>query len=145
MNAVKAITVTTLAAGMIALFAAQQALGRDRVVYLDGPSARSLHEVRSISVEGNLCPVRVASQLNRHGFLATPGGSADAVLELDVATNGSLWDQDSMDEGRYTARLVGARGRTLFTTGGYEDSLNLGMLCDEIGEEIADDLEDRLG
>ena len=145
MNAIKAITVTTVAAGMIALLAAQQALGRDRSEDWDRPTARSLHEVRSISVEGNLCPVRVSSVLNEHGFLATPGGSADAVLELDVATNGSLYDQDSMDKGRYTATLVGRNGRTLFTTGGFEDSINLGMLCEEIGEEIADDLENRLG
>ena len=140
MNTVKAITVTTLAAGAITLLAAQQALGRDR----DAPSARSLHEVRSISVEGNLCPMRVSSVLNRHGFSAVPGGSADAVLELDVATNGGLWDQDEMEEGRYTATLIGRNGRTLFTTGGYEDSINLGSLCEEIGEEIADDLESSL-
>lgn len=145
MNAVKAITVTTLAAGVIALLAAQQALGRDRDRDWDRPTARSLHEVRSISVEGALCPMRVASQLNQHGFSAVPGGSADAVLELDVVTSGGLWDQDSMDEGRYTATLVGRNGRTLLTTGGYEDSINLGSLCDEIGEEIAEDLESRLG
>jgi hypothetical protein len=145
MNAVKAITVTTLAAGMIALLAAQQALGRDRDRDWDRPTARSLHEVQSISVEGNLCPLRVSSVLNEHGISAVPGGSADAVLLLDVATSGSLWDQDSMEEGRYTATLVGRNGRTLFTTGGYEDSINLGMLCEEIGEEIADDLESSMG
>jgi hypothetical protein len=136
MNILKAICVTAVAAGSV-LLATQPAFSRDR-----GPTARSLDEVGTIRVEGNLCPSRVSSKLTEHGFMASPALSgADAVLELDVATNGHLSDQESMDEGRYVATLIGARNRVLFSTAGSEESLNLGLLCNDIGEEIADDLE----
>jgi hypothetical protein len=104
-----------------------------------------LYEVQTIRVEGELCPSRVSGKLTESGFLASPAlRQPDAILELEVATNGHLFDQESMDEGRYVATLVGARDRVLFQTAGREDNINLGRLCDDIGEEIAEDLEDSV-
>lgn len=123
-----------LAAAGFAL-AAQPALARERA------SARSLMDVETIRVDADLCPMRVSNQLSRHGFLVTSAGRPDAILKLDVATNGGLYDQDSMDEGEYSAKLIGRNGRVLFRSSGYADNVNLGYLCDEIGEEIASELE----
>lgn len=128
------------AAYLIAL-AAAGALAAQPAVARDRPTARSIESVETIKVDADLCPMRVSNQLSRHGFLVTSAGRPDAVLKLDVDTTGGLYDQDTMDEGEYTARLVGRNGRVLFRTSGYADSLNLGYLCDEIGEQIATDLE----
>ena len=130
---VKAAYAIALAAGVAAL-AAQPALARDRA------SARSLEDVETIRVDADLCPMRVSNQLNQHGFLVTSSGRPDAILKLDVDTTGGLYDQDTMDEGEYEATLIGRNGRVLYRTDGYADSINLGYLCDEIGEQIAAEL-----
>lgn len=136
MNAMKGVLVSAIAAGTV-LLAIQPAFGRDR-----GPSARSLYEVQTIRVEGDLCPSRVSGKLNESGFMASPVISQpDAILELEVVTNGHISDQSTMEDGRYVATLVGARDRVLFQTAGREGNINLGRLCDDIGEEIAEDLE----
>jgi len=132
-----AYAIALAAAGMT--LAAQPALARDKA------TARSLNDVETIRVDADLCPMRVSNQLNQHGFLVTSAGRPDAVLKLDVDTTGGLWDQDSMDEGEYSATLVGRNGRVLFRSSGYADNINLGYLCDEIGEEIASELEAAYG
>lgn len=140
MNIVKSMSVMTIAAG-VALFGVQSAIGKTK----GGPTAKSLGEVRSIAVQGNLCPSRIKAELIEHGFLAVDAsGRADAVLKVDVVTDGGLHDQDTMEKGGYRADLIGAGNRVLYSTHGFEDSTNLGSLCDEIGEEIGEDLEDRL-
>jgi len=134
------ITVVTIAATAV-LFALQPAIAKTK----GNPTARSLDDVRSIAVQGNLCPSRIRAELVEHGFMpADSAGRADAVLKVDVVTDGGLHDQDTMEKGGYRAELIGADNRVLYTTHGFEDSTNLGSLCDEIGEEIGDDLEDRL-
>jgi hypothetical protein len=139
MNVIKTVCVTAVAASSLALLATQPAIGRE------SPTARSLSNVQSIRVESNLCPSRVSEQLNDHGFQAsTLGGQTDAVLKMNVTTDGSLWDQDTMEEGRYTATLVGAGGEVLFRQSGFKESSNLGFLCKEIGEEIADELDSEI-
>lgn len=140
MNIVKSISVMTIAAGAVML-GVQPAIAKDQ----SKATAKSLDEVRSIAVQGNLCPSRIKAELIEHGFLAVDAsGRADAILKVDVVTDGGLHDQDTMEKGGYRADLVGAGNRVLYTTHGFEDSSNLGSLCDEIGEEIAEDLEDRL-
>lgn len=140
MNVIKTVCVTAVAASSVALLAVQPAIGRDR-----SPTARSLSDVQSIRVESNLCPSRISEQLNDHGFQAsTWGGQTDAVLKMSVRTDGNLSDQDSIEEGRYTATLVGADGEVLFRQSGFKESSNLGYLCNKIGEEIADELESEV-
>lgn len=140
MSIVKSISVMTIAAGAV-LLAVQPAVAKTK----GSPTAKSLDDVRSIAVQGNLCPSRIKAELVEHGFMpADSAGRADAVLKVDVVTDGGLHDQDSMEKGGYRAELIGAENRVLYSTHGFEDSLNLGSLCDEIGEEIGEDLEDRL-
>lgn len=108
--------------------------------------ARSLSEVKTIRVDGNLCPMRVSQQLNDHGFVTGHSHNRpDGVLKLDVKTDGDLSNQDSMEEGHYSATLVGAKGEVLFSKVGFEESSNLGWLCEDIGEEIAAELRTRAG
>lgn len=140
MNVIKTVCVTAVAASSVALLAVQPAIGHDR-----GPTARSLSGVQSIRVESNLCPMRIREQLTDHGFHSSRSGDrTDAVLKAHVATNGDLSDEDTMEEGRYTATLIGANDKVLFRQAGYKEGRNLGRLCKDIGKDIAEELEDEV-
>jgi hypothetical protein len=140
MNMIKTVCVTAVAAGSLALLATQPAIGRDR-----SPTARSLSDVQSIRVESNLCPSRISEQLTDHGFHSSHSGDrTDAVLKAHVATNGNPSDEDSMEEGRYTTTLVGANDEVLFRQAGYKEGRDLARLCKDIGEEIAEELDDEV-
>jgi hypothetical protein len=105
--------------------------------------AGSLQAVRAIWVDADVCPMGISQELADRGFMVTPSRRhADAILEVDMTTNGRYLDPDSVEKGRYTARLVGDDGEVLFHTAGYETDHDLDDLCEEVGNEIADSLED---
>jgi hypothetical protein len=119
----------------------------DRVVIIhdQGRKARSLSEVGAIRIRGGVCEADIAQHLTDHGFVVANSGSANAVLDVDMNTNGSLSRPHSVEEGTYQATLLGANDRILFSTAGHEGAHNLASLCDDVGEDIADRLEDRVG
>jgi hypothetical protein len=106
--------------------------------------AHSLAEVTAVNLKGSICDREVREELRDAGIPAgTSGGNA--YLDLDMAANGSLRDTDSIEKGVYVARLIGANGRVLFETSGRESGHDREKLCADIGDTIADRLEDRIG
>jgi hypothetical protein len=107
--------------------------------------AKSLYQVKSISVQHGICAAHIGSELRDNGFRVTDSHTADAKLRVSVSHNGNLRDPDSVEDGTYTATLDGNRGKTLFSARGSEGARNLASLCGDIGEDIADRLKDRMG
>lgn len=96
--------------------------------------------IGAIWLDSNSCVAGISRELEARGFaLAGSRRSADAVLDVQI-------DQRVASKGRagaYDATLQRHGGRVLFTASGREQSLNRQDLCADIGEEIADALEDR--
>lgn len=96
--------------------------------------------IGAIWLDSNSCTAGISRELEERGFqLAGNRRRADAVLDVQidqrVASNGRA--------GAYDATLQRHSGRVLFNASGREQSLNRQDLCADIGEEIADALEDR--
>jgi hypothetical protein len=107
--------------------------------------ARSLQEVTSIWVDADVCPMGISEELEEHGFEVTSNRRyADAILKVDVATNGRFSNPDSVEKARYSARLIGDDGDVLFSTAGRETDHDMNNLCEEVGNEISDRLEDAV-
>jgi hypothetical protein len=107
-----------------------------------GPHARSLQEVESIWLDSSSCSSGISHQLDRGGFLLTGSPRmADAVLEVNV----NHLDTDMGAAARYSATLHGRNGRVLFSTSGRENSVSERELCQDIGDDIADRIESRMG
>lgn len=107
-----------------------------------GDMARSLQQVRTIWVNADVCPLGISEELEQHGFqVVSNRRHADAILEVDVNTNGRYADHNSVEKARYSASLIGNNNRVLFRTAGKERAHDLDNLCEDVGNEIADSLE----
>jgi hypothetical protein len=140
MKAVHTVSALITALGIAGLFATQAANGRvpDRGV-------RNLGQVELIGLDTNMCELGITHEMSNEGFLVTDKtGVSDAVLEVSIRTNGSLADHSEVEKAHYSAVLVGAANRVLFATGGNEEAPNLQELCEDIGDEIASQLDDRM-
>jgi hypothetical protein len=124
-------------AGSASVLSVQTAFGRER-----GPYARTLNEVEAIWLDSNSCNGGISQQLNTHGFLiaGTPR-SSDAVLDVQVNPQ----DSPLGAAAKYSATLTGEDGRVLFSTSGREDSITHSELCEDIGDDIVDRIENRMG
>jgi hypothetical protein len=132
--------VLAAALGVAGLLVAQSALGRS-----PAQGVHSLGLVHLIGIDSNMCELGITQEMSKEGFLVTDRTrSSDAVLEVTIQTNGSISDQSSVERARYSAVLVGMSDRVLFATGGTEDAPNLEELCEDIGDEIANQLEARM-
>ena len=101
----------------------------------------NIHNVRLVGLDTNLCTASLKDQLFSEGFLVTEQPKvADAVLEVKVETDDSLQDHGKVEHARYSAALVGRNDRVLFATGGNERGQNLEDLCEDIGDQITDDM-----
>jgi hypothetical protein len=125
----KTVSIPAAALGAAALLAGPAALAAD---------ARSLREVGDVWVDANVCEAEIADAMAEGGWLSSGSRFADAELEVDVNPRGS-------ERALYVATLRGDDDRILFRTGGEEFGYNHQELCEDIGEEITDRLEDRLG
>jgi hypothetical protein len=104
--------------------------------------ARMLSEVGAIWVDSDSCTARLEDQLSENGFaIAGSPRWSDSTLVVDV---------DELDArfgaaARYTATLRDVDGRLLFSTSGRENSHNYSALCEDIGDDIAERLANRVG
>ena len=139
MKAMQVITYALMLA-LASVFAGQAAaLSRDAF------RVGNIHNVRLVGLDTNLCTVSLKDQLFQKGLLVTDQNRvADAVLEVDIDTNDSLHDHDEVEYAKYSAALVGTNDRVLFATGGNEHGKSLEDLCEDIGDQIADDLDEHI-
>ena len=127
-----------LVAAVAALSAAQSAHARS--YYFDGPDARSLRDVRTIWLDSNSCSAAISDELERHGFVqASSPSRADAVLVVDVFDRYSSRRDNSA---QYRAKLHGEDDSVLFTASGTEVAHNQPQLCEDIGNTIANSLDE---
>jgi hypothetical protein len=121
---------TALIASSVALLAVQTAMAR---------GARSLGQVESIWVDSNACLDGIGDQLAANGYYVTDSRrTADAILEVDVRDRGS----EVGEAASYTARLHGDGDRVLFSASGRESAVSRAGLCDDIGDNIADGMDE---
>lgn len=140
MKAGYAVYALVAALGAAGLLMTQSASGRT-----PGYGVMSLGQVELIGLDTNMCEIGISKEMSNEGFLVTNKTRvSDAVLEVSINTNGSLADHSEIEKAQYSAVLVGAADRVLFATGGNEEAPNLQELCEDIGDEIASRLEDRL-
>jgi hypothetical protein len=141
MNVSVTITAAAIAASFLIMLLAWTASAS---VYEQG--ARSLRGVELIGLDTNICAMGITDHMVKEGFLVTDrAASSDAVLEVNVLTDGSLADHGKIEKARYSAVLVGEADRVLFATGGDEEAPDLENLCEDIGDDIADQLNNRMG
>lgn len=123
------------------LFMAEATLARDANQY---PRAKTMEGVKLIGIKSNLCQLGIREEVTEAGFMVTDNLQVpDAILEVKVTTNGSTRDHSMVEDVHYRAVLVGAGDRVLVADGGYEGARNLEEVCEDIGDEIADAMEDR--
>jgi hypothetical protein len=140
MNISVTITATAIASSVLVLFAAYAASAQT----LDY-GVRNLRQVELIGLDTNICTLGIADQMKKEGFLVTDRNEvSDAVLEVKVQTDGSLSDHSKVETARYSAVLVGAADRVLFAAGGKQHAHDLEELCEDIGDDIAHQLGDRI-
>jgi len=133
----------SFALALAALFAGQAAAA-DRAGSTSVYRAGHLKQVRLIHLDSNLCTLGIKDELKGEGFLVTDKTAvADAVLEVKIETNDSLQDHGKVEKARYSATLLGANNSVLFASGGNERGRNLEELCEDIGDHLADDIENR--
>lgn len=115
------------------LIATSTAIARDRF------DIRNLRQVDSVWVDANVCTSGIRDQLRDRGFfLSGSPRTADAVLMVDV------YDHESYvrDSARYRAVLENGDNDVLFTASGTESARSMGGLCDNIGDSIADSMDE---
>ena len=115
-----------------------------------GGTAKSVEKVSTIRVEAGSCGGGISAALAERGFSPTDKSKVDAVMKIDVNHTGRNLDSIPSFGGvgskaTYSATLIGARGKELFSTSGSEGSLNMDELCQDIGDDIADRLKSRHG
>lgn len=126
---------------LASVFAGQAAALQSRDAFRVG----NIHNVQLVGLDTNLCTVSIKDQLFQKGLLVTDQNKvADAVLEVKIDTDDSLQDHDEVEKAKYSAALVGMNDRVLFATGGNERGRNLEDLCEDIGDQITDDLDEHL-
>ncbi len=139
MKAVHTVYALIATLGITGLFATQ-AVGRS-----PAQGVRNLGQVELIGLDTNMCELGITQEMSNEGFLVTDKTRvSDAVLEVSIRTNGSVADHSEVEQAHYSAVLVGAADRVLFATGGTENGPNLKELCEDIGDEIASQLGDRI-
>lgn len=127
---------------LMLLLAAQASFARDARTY---PRAVSMDQVELIGLDANMCMLGIREEMSEAGFLVTDNLQVpDAILEVKVRTNGSLHDHAKLENVHYSAVLVGASDRVLVANGGFEGASNLEEVCEDIGDDIADAIEDRM-
>jgi hypothetical protein len=126
---------------LASVFAGQAAALQTR----DAFRVSNIHNVRLVGLDTNLCTVSLKEQLFQNGLLVTEQDKvADAVLEVEIDTDDSLQDHDEVEKAKYSAALVGMNDRVLFASGGNERGKSLEDLCEDIGDQIADDLTEQM-
>jgi hypothetical protein len=106
------------------------------------PRSLSLYSVELIGLDSNMCEFGISQEMYKAGYLVTDKvGVSDAILEIEVLTNGSALTPKQMEKAHYSAVLLGADDRVLLAMGGVQNSHDLDELCEDIGDEIIKGLD----
>ena len=109
-------------------------------------TATNLGQVRTMHLNTNDCPHGVKKALREHGFsILENTQDADARLDVNITRTGRNLDQIPEFGGfgakaTFTANVIGAEDKILYSTSGNEGSLSSEELCEDIGDEIAEKL-----
>lgn len=112
--------------------------------------AKTLSETNAIFVQGEKCVEGVTAALAERNIGVTSSREkANATLKLDIASQGRNLDEVPEFGGfghkaAYSATLTGAEEKILFSTAGDEGSTTHNEMCEDIGDEIASRLKDRM-
>lgn len=110
-------------------------------------TATHINQVRTMHLSTNDCPHGVNKALREHGFAILENTQeADARLEVNITRTGRNLDQVPEFGGfgakaSFSASVIGAEDKVLFTTSGKEGSLSSEELCEDIGDELAEKLK----
>lgn len=111
--------------------------------------ASSLAEVTSIHVEAKSCRSGIQQALAERGLGVTQAAEkADSRLQVKVVSEGRNLDEIPEFGGfgskaSYNATLYGADDSVLFSTAGEEGSTTYEELCEDIGDEVAERIQDK--
>lgn len=109
----------------------------------------NLQQVNSILVKANSCQAGIQQALAQRSIGVTDNAeSADATLQVSVTSEGRNLDDIPEFGGigskaSYTASLSNADGKVLFSTAGDEGSVTYNEVCEDIGDEIAERMQDQ--
>ncbi len=113
-------------------------------------TAESIGQVRVVQLNTESCRSGISSALSERGFSITSSGKADAILNVSVNHSGRNLDNVPSfggigNKASYSAKLLGADDKLLFSTSGSEGSVNMEELCQDIGDDIGGRMKDRKG
>jgi hypothetical protein len=116
-----------------------------------GVTAENMGQVRVVRLNANSCQSGIRGGLGERGFSVTSSeGKVDAVLDVSVNHSGRNMDNIPSfggvgNKASYSATLKGKGDKVLFSTSGSEGSINMDELCEDIGDEIGERMQDRRG
>ena len=111
--------------------------------------AATLHQANAVYVSSNQCQSSITNAMADHDLGVTSDSSvADSTLQVSIESQGRNLDEIPEFGGfghkaTYTATLIGAEGAALFSTTGEEGSTTFDELCEDIGDEIAERMQER--
>lgn len=111
--------------------------------------ASNVSQVSSLELKANNCEQGIQQALTERNMgVVTEPGDADAVLEINVKTTGrNLQEVPEFggfgSKASYSATLYGADDEVIFSTAGEEGSTSFDEMCEDIGDEIAERIQDR--
>ncbi|MDX1495935.1 MAG: hypothetical protein R3352_00115 [Salinisphaeraceae bacterium] len=111
--------------------------------------ANTVAEVSTVQLKANNCEHGVQEALaERNMGVVSEADKADAVLEINVKTNGRNLDEVPEfggfgNKASYSATLYGVDDEVIFSTAGEEGSITFDEMCEDIGDEIAERIQDR--
>ena len=125
-----------------------QSLGKPEP-YSGNLKAKNLQQMQVLHIKPGECAAVLRDNLAGHGLTIHQSGPADASLRLQLSNKRPLRQHLPIIEtlgwqAHYRADVLGADNRILLSMLGQEGSLSMNELCDDIGDEIANKLQDYL-
>ncbi|MGH8459387.1 MAG: hypothetical protein ACRESV_08550 [Nevskiales bacterium] len=113
-------------------------------------TAESIGQVRVVQLNAKSCRSSISSALAERGFSTSGSRKVDAILDVSVNHSGRNLDNIPSfggvgNKASYTAKLRGADDKLLFSTSGSEGSITMEELCQDIGDNIGERMQDRKG
>lgn len=114
-----------------------------------GATAKSLSAVRTIYLNTESCKQGISAGLSERGYaMVGKDDKKDAVLEVTITHQGRNLDNIPNfggvgNKASYSAQMLGADDKVLFTASGSEGSVNMEELCQDIGDNLGERLRGR--
>ena len=122
---------------------------QDQVIVPETLRATDIRQASHFSVEDGDCAGVLRANLSGHGLNLEPASRVDASLRLQLSQLRPLREHLPIIktlgwQAKYRLEVRGAEQKTLLNLYGQEGSLSFQELCDDIGDEIANKLNDYL-